>query len=149
MSISADRIEIDELLARLCWSVDRGLVDTALEFFLEEATLQDESGSYHGYIRIKDRLEELRADLGRVGQQHWLCNSLLVLQAQCCIFQVPLLVTLHHVNGSAVLLEMREASGELRRTDGRSWRIAELIVAPAASEPWIHGRDASDAITRT
>lgn len=131
---TTDRLEINELLARYCHSIDAARADLCAGLFTDDASLNTAVGNAHGSDAIRAWVEG-RLALRQEGMQvrHYLLNVLLApVAADLVRARSTLLYTTQarDAQTSAQLLATGIYEDEIRRTD-RGWRFSRRTVEMA------------------
>ena len=127
----ADRIEIQELLARYAWSLDTGDEESFLSCFCREGALVwdvfETPGIWRGRAALHRFIDYFRQRPESAGRQHHVSNLIVSACASGATARSYVLVALRAPEGPHVLNVMGYYEDDLTREDGR-WRFARRVI---------------------
>jgi hypothetical protein len=127
----ADRLDIQELLARYAWSLDTGDEDTFVACFAREGELVwdvfDTPGHWRGHPALRRFIAYFRGRPETAGRQHHVSNIVLSAAPGGARAQAYVLVALRSGDGPHRLNVMGYYDDELRREDGH-WRLSRRVI---------------------
>ena len=128
---AADRLDIQEVLARYAWSLDTGDEDAFVACFTHDGELTwdvfDTPGHWHGPAALRRFIAYFRSRPETAGRQHHISNVVLTPADGSVRARAYVLVALRSGEGEHRLNVMGYYEDELRRENG-CWRLARRVI---------------------